>query len=93
VSFTLDKDRIELDDDVFSAFNASITGRLGRERFHSGDGETSAADADDRIVYDTATGILYYDADGAGGVPSVPFAIVGESSHPALRGLDFVIAD
>ena len=35
-----------------------------------------AAEADDRILFDQATGALYFDADGAGGVDAVQFALV-----------------
>ena len=34
---------------------------LSAEQFHSGAGATAAHDASDRIVYDTASGALYYD--------------------------------
>jgi Ca2+-binding RTX toxin-like protein len=39
----------------------------GDARFNSGAGFTSARDSSDRLVYDTNTGNLYYDADGLGG--------------------------
>ena len=40
---------------------------LGASLFASGAGMVAAADAATRIVLDTSTGNLYYDADGAGG--------------------------
>jgi Ca2+-binding RTX toxin-like protein len=36
-------------------------------RFYAAAGATSAHDADDRVVYNTTTGELYYDPDGLGG--------------------------
>lgn len=39
--------------------------------FHAG---SAAHDADDRILYDTASGALYYDADGTGALAAVQFA-------------------
>ena len=35
-------------------------------RFFAGSGATGGADPDDRVVYDTDSGRLYYDADGSG---------------------------
>jgi Ca2+-binding RTX toxin-like protein len=40
---------------------------LGAEYFHSGSGATAVAqDADDRVIFDQASGMLYYDRDGSG---------------------------
>ncbi|MEJ0059360.1 MAG: calcium-binding protein [Terricaulis sp.] len=63
-------DTIHLND---AAFTALETGALDAGQFHIG---TSAADADDHIIYNSATGALYYDADGAGGVAQSQFAQV-----------------
>jgi hypothetical protein len=43
-------------------------GPLGEddERWFAGAGATGGAEEDDRIVYDTEAGRLYYDADGSG---------------------------
>jgi Ca2+-binding RTX toxin-like protein len=46
-------------------------GELNEAAFHLG---KSAHDADDRIIYDKATGSLYYDADGTGAVAKIKFA-------------------
>jgi Ca2+-binding RTX toxin-like protein len=43
-------------------------------------GRVFAADADGRIIYDSATGALYYDADGTGEMGQVQFATL--VSHP-----------
>jgi Ca2+-binding RTX toxin-like protein len=50
---------------------------------------TQAQDADDRIVYDAATGNLYFDADGNGAGQQVLFAnVIG---HPVLTAGDFTV--
>ncbi|MFM2057171.1 MAG: hypothetical protein RLY71_1556, partial [Pseudomonadota bacterium] len=40
-------------------------------------GITTAADADDHLIYNTSTGALYYDADGLGGTGAVQIAKLG----------------
>ena len=42
----------------------------------AGDGLTAAADADQRIIYNTLKGDLYYDRDSLGGVAAVRFATI-----------------
>ncbi len=67
--FNRTADFIHLDDAVFTAIGA--TGALAAGAFRAG---TAAGDADDRIVYDQASGSLYYDADGNGAGAQVLFA-------------------
>lgn len=54
---------------------------------------TTAGDADDRFVYNTSTGVLYYDADGSGsGASPIQVALIGTSSaRPLLTHLDFEV--
>jgi Ca2+-binding RTX toxin-like protein len=80
-------DTINLENAVFTSL--TTTGTLSASAFVSGAGLTSAQDADDRIVYNTATGALFYDADGAGGAAAVQFAIL--DNHAALTNADFVV--
>ena len=53
-------DTILLDDAVFAGLSL---GALNANAFVTG---TAALDADDRIIYDAASGKLYFDADGSG---------------------------
>ncbi len=64
-------DSFLLDDGVFKGIGTP--GKLAAGRFRAG---TDAADADDRIVYDQASGTLYFDADGNGAAPKVLFAVL-----------------
>jgi len=76
-------DRIALDDSVFAGL---VAGGLPAEAFQVG---STAADSDDRILYDPATGALAFDADGAGGAEAVTFAFVQPGL--ALTAGDFII--
>jgi Ca2+-binding RTX toxin-like protein len=45
----------------------------------------------DHLTYNSGTGALAYDADGAGGAAAVTFATLGVGTHPATLGVDFLI--
>ncbi len=76
-------DHIDLDHLIFSALAA---GGLSANAFVSG---TSAATADQHIIYDAQTGSLYYDPDGHGGQAQILFAVLDHA--PALAFGDFMI--
>jgi Ca2+-binding RTX toxin-like protein len=63
-------DSLRFDNAAFTALGADGRFTAGDARFFAGAGATAGHDADDRIVYNTSTGQLYYDADGAGGADS-----------------------
>ncbi|MFN3390034.1 MAG: hypothetical protein ACK40O_14020, partial [Allosphingosinicella sp.] len=71
VDFSVADDTIHLSRSVFKAIAAD--GTLAESAFRTG---TAAQDADDRIVYDGATGRIFYDADGSGAGAAVLFATV-----------------
>jgi Ca2+-binding RTX toxin-like protein len=83
--FQSGKDKMYLDEDIFSAI---APGTLSSSAFHKG---SSAADADDRIIYDKSTGALYYDPDGVGGVAQTQFAKL--DGGPKLKASDFMIGE
>src|SRR5438132_10251122 len=64
--FAGDWDNIQLDAAAFTQIGG--TGRFASNdvRFYAAAGATGGHDADDRIIYNTTTGQLYYDADGNG---------------------------
>ncbi|HEY5900342.1 MAG TPA: calcium-binding protein, partial [Burkholderiales bacterium] len=65
-NFDSNWDKIQLDAAGFSAIGASGRFASGDVRFFAGAGATGGHDADDRIIYNTSTGQLFYDADGSG---------------------------
>jgi Ca2+-binding RTX toxin-like protein len=82
-NFTVGQDRILLDNSVFTTL---ADGPLPASAFVTG---SAAADADDRIIYNSATGALFYDADGSGAGAAVQFASL--PSGIALSASDFVV--
>lgn len=90
--FTVGKEKIQLDDDVFTAFKASESTAVSAAQFLAAAGASAAQTATQRIVYDTTSGKLYYDADGAGGAAAQHVATFGSgSSVPVLGANDFLI--
>ena len=82
--FSVVSDLMYLDDAVFSAIAG---GSLAAGAFRLG---TGALDADDRILYDAATGRIFYDADGnAAGASAILFATVAPGT--ALTEVDFFV--
>ena len=83
VDFVVANDTARLDNAVFTGL---AVGTLNADAFHIG---TAAADAEDRIVYNSATGALSFDANGTGAGGLVKFAQLG--TNLALTNADFVI--
>jgi Ca2+-binding RTX toxin-like protein len=61
-------------------------GALDAKAFYAG---AKAHDADDRIIYNKKTGILYYDEDGNGSHAAVQIAKL--STKPTLTKADFFV--
>ncbi|QZD92887.1 M10 family metallopeptidase C-terminal domain-containing protein [Qipengyuania xiapuensis] len=76
-------DTIWLDNSIFTSLSL---GALDPSAFHLG---TSAQDADDRIIFDSATGNLWYDEDGAGGAAAQLVAKLNLSA--GLTAQDFLV--
>ena len=85
LSFAVGSDRIVLDDAAFSH-------ALGRRALAAGAfvAGTAAADADDRILYDAATGNLYFDSDGTDANAAILFATL-DNAPATLSASDFLV--
>jgi Ca2+-binding RTX toxin-like protein len=66
--FASGTDKLRLDGNVFAGVGATGNYAAGDGRFHAAAGASAAHDADDRLIYNTTTGDLYYDPDGTGSV-------------------------
>ena len=82
--FSVAYDTFRLENAVFTTLTA--LGRLAADAFHIG---AAAADAEDRIIYNQATGALSYDANGTGAGGLVKFAQL--TAGLGLTNADFVI--
>ncbi|WP_423069086.1 Ig-like domain-containing protein [Devosia sp. CN2-171] len=81
--FNVTDDTIALSKSVFAALSL---GNLDVSSFFKG---TAAADATDRLIYNSMTGALYYDPDGVGGVAQLQISTLSKSL--ALTAADFLI--
>jgi Ca2+-binding RTX toxin-like protein len=79
-------DTIRLSASVFTALTA---GDLDADAFKDV-GAGGTIDASDRIVYDSSTGALSYDADGSGAGAAVQFATL--ENRASLNAGDFIVA-
>lgn len=92
LSFTTGADKIVLENGIFTGLGATTGNFLAADaRFYSGVGVTAAHDATDRLIYNTSTGALYYDADGIGATAKVQIAVIGTTLHPGLAATDFAV--
>ena len=79
-------DHIEISRAAFAAFGADPAGALPGAAFTTG---TAAATADQHLIYNSATGALFYDPDGLGGAAQVQIALL--SGKPTLTSADIVL--
>jgi len=82
--FSAADDTIQLDQSIFAAI--TTLGTLSAAAFFDG---AAAQDADDRIIYNSATGNLFYDSDGTGATAAVQFANL--TGTPAITNTNFTV--
>jgi len=59
--------------------------------FISGTNITNASSTGQHLLYNSSTGFLYYDADGAGAGTGVQVALIGTTTHAALVSTDILV--
>jgi len=87
--FATGVDKLQLEDSVFAAIGASGNFAAGDGRFWAAAGATSGHDANDRVIYNSSTGSLYYDADGSGAGAAQLIATL--QGQPALGATDIAV--
>jgi Ca2+-binding RTX toxin-like protein len=86
-----DGDKLIFSKSIFAGLSGADLGDLSSNAFWSGAGVTTAHDADDRFIYNTTTGALYYDADGnASGSAAVLVAMLGATTPLAFTDLQII---
>jgi Ca2+-binding RTX toxin-like protein len=86
LDFNAAADTIRLENAIFTALTA--TGPLAASAFWASTAGV-AHDSNDRIIYDTDTGRLFYDANGSAAGGSIHFATL--TGHPTVTAADFLI--
>ncbi len=87
--FAAGTDQLLFDNAFFTQLGAEGDWAAGDGRFRAAAGATSGADANDRLVYNTTNGNLYYDPDGAGGAGSQ--LVTTLATLPALTAADITV--
>ncbi len=85
--FTSGSDHISLSKATYKALGA--VGTLDANAFYAATDATKAHDADDRLIYNTTTGALFYDADGSGTGKAIKIAVL--DTHPTIAYSDVLI--
>jgi Ca2+-binding RTX toxin-like protein len=87
--FVSGTDALLLENAVFTNIGALGAFTVGDERFVAAAGARAGLEPDDRVMYDTSTGKLYYDADGSGSGGQAIIAVL--QGAPALTATDIVV--
>jgi serralysin len=86
--FASGADKLQLDDAAFTSIGAMGNFATGDARFWASS-SGGAHDSNDRVLYNTSTGQLYYDADGNGSAAAQLIATV--LNAPAVAATDIVV--
>jgi Ca2+-binding RTX toxin-like protein len=87
--FNISDDTIQLENSVMTGLGSTV-GTLAVGQFHGGTVNIATED-DDRIIYNTTSGALYYDLDGTGSSEAIQIVTVGVDVHPVLTNADFIV--
>ena len=86
--FTVSDDKIQLSKTVFKGFSA--VGSISDTSFLSGAGKTSAMTTAQKLIYDSSSGKLYYDADGSGKIAAIQIALIGNKADLTSSSFEII---
>lgn len=94
--FVAGADKIAFSAAVFANLDAAkaVTAKgvaISASDFLSGTNITASANTGAHLLYDSDSGSLYYDADGAGDGSAVQVALLGSGTHPSLSAADILV--
>ena len=93
--FVSGTDKLQLSKAIFAGITTAAGTGLGTtltaKEFVSSTTATSGTTATSHLIYNTATGGLFYDADGSAKGAAIEVAILGITTHPALVAADILI--
>jgi Ca2+-binding RTX toxin-like protein len=93
--FVAGTDSLQFSQSIFTGITSTAGSGLGSilasNEFVSNATAVSGTTSSSHFIYNTTSGILYYDADGNDSGTSVQVALIGVSSHPTLTNLNFHI--
>jgi len=67
------------------------TGTLTADAFFASATAPQGSDSNDRVLYNTSTGTLFYDADGSGAISAIAIAVLGTPAPGSLQYSDIQI--
>jgi len=82
-------DKIALSQSLFADFDQ--LGYVTADAFYAARGASRAQEDGQFLIYNTKTGVLYYDAEGPDGRGPIEIAQLGFKDHPVLNHGDFLI--
>jgi Ca2+-binding RTX toxin-like protein len=82
-------DKIQFAKAIFT--NLGSVGALSANEFYAAANAVRGVDPLDRIIYNTNSGALYYDADGSGNGAAIQVALIGNPAQTTLVAGDFQI--
>lgn len=86
--FSAPRDTIVLENSLPGTFRALVNGFLAESAFKA-NAAGVATDSNDRIIYNTSTGALFYDSNGSAAGGAIQFAVL--STKPAITHADFFV--
>jgi Ca2+-binding RTX toxin-like protein len=87
--FATGTDELVFDNLYFTALGTESAWAAGDTRFYAAAGAVAGHDTDDRLIYNTSTGSLYYDPDGSGA--SAAQIVATFQGNPAIAASDVTV--